>query len=210
MTVSSTSTSSTGSVSSDGTMAAQTTYNYPASASSLTDVPSYTTRTDEWAGRTTGGSAPSTSFANSTASGEKISTITAPDGTVTETHSTDSSGSWNDGLVKQTLIKYGSTTLSNTQIEWEQTPSSGPPRVAYVRVTDDGSTARTKATVLSYTSYNNISSVSERDFTTDGSVSNHFRFGNLRVAKSGDLLRIRRHGKPSAHHAGVSGSVLQI
>lgn len=171
MTVSSNSETTAGSVSSDGTMAAQTNYNYPTSAIGLTDVPSYSTRTDEWAGRTSGGSAPSTTFANSTASGEKISTITAPDGTITETHVVDSSGSWNDGLVKQTLVKYGSTTLSNTQIEWEQTPSSGPPRVAYLRVTDDGSTPRTKATVYSYTSYNNISSVSERDFTTDGSVS---------------------------------------
>ena len=58
MTVSSTSTSSAGSVTSEGSVAAQTTYNYPTSASSLTDAPTYAIRTDEWAGRTSSGSAP--------------------------------------------------------------------------------------------------------------------------------------------------------
>ena len=46
MTVSSTSTTSAGSVTAEGTMAAQTTYSYPTSAQALTDVPTYSTRTD--------------------------------------------------------------------------------------------------------------------------------------------------------------------
>lgn len=171
MVVSSGSTSISGSVTNEGTLAAQTLYNYPASGNALTDVPKYSERSDEWAGRTSGGSAPVYLFENSQGTDEKISTITAPDGTISETHTKDAPGDWDDGLVQQTLIKSGSATLSKTIMEWEQTPTNGPPRMASVRVTDDGTTPRTKATVLSYTTYNNISAVSERDFTTDGSVS---------------------------------------
>src|SRR5437660_7183790 len=157
MTVSSNSQTDPGFIISEGTMAAQTTYSYPTSGQSLTDMPKYDTRTDDWAGRTTGGTAPAYSFANSNATGEKISTITAPDGTISETHTTDDPTNWDDGLVKQTIVKYGSTVFSNTVIDWEQTPNSGPPRVLDVKVTDDGSTPRTKATVFGYTSYNNVS-----------------------------------------------------
>jgi RHS repeat-associated protein len=171
MTVDSTSTTSQGSVLSDGTMAAQTTYSYPGSGQSLTDVPKFSTRADEWAGRTTGGSAPVYQFDNSTATGEKISTITAPDGTVTEVHAIDDPQAWNNGLVKENIIKFGSTILSTTVIDWEQTPNGGPPRVASVRATDNGSPRLTKSVVYGYTSHNNVSSVSERDFTTDGSIS---------------------------------------
>jgi RHS repeat-associated protein len=171
MTVDSTSTSSQGSVSAEGTMAALTTYSYPTSGQSLTDVPKYSTRTDDWAGRTTGGSAPFYQFDNSSGTGEKISTITAPDGTITEVHSIDDPEAWNHGLVKESIIKFGSTIFSTTVIDWEQTPNGGPPRVASMRVTNDGSPRLTKATVYSYTSFNNVSSVSEREFTSDGSIS---------------------------------------
>lgn len=170
MTVSSDSTSSAGTVTSDGTMAAQTTYGYPTSGQSLTDIPKFDSRSDEWAGRTTGGSAPTYTFGNSTAEGVKISTVTAPDETITETHTIDNPGNWDNGLVKQMLVKYGSTVLSNTVIDWEN-PGGVPPRVASVRVTDDGSTQQTKATVFGYTSYNNVSVVSERAFTPNGSIS---------------------------------------
>lgn len=171
MTVDSASTSSTGSVSTEGTMATQTTYSYPTSGQNLSDVPKFETRTDEWAGRTTGGNAPYYTFGAGTVTGEKISTVTSPDETVRETHAIDNPGNWNDGLVKQTVIKYGSTIFSKTDIDWEQTPTNGPPRIASIRVTNDGSTPLTKATVFGYTSYNNLSSLSERDFTNDGSVS---------------------------------------
>jgi RHS repeat-associated protein len=168
MVVNSSSTTSAGSVTSEGTLAAQTTYNYPGSASALTDVPKYSERADEWAGRTSGGSAPVYSFANSQGTNEKISTITAPDGTINETRTKDNPGQGDDGLVQQTSVIYGSTTLAKTLIDWDP---NDPTRVASVRVTDDGSTPRTKATVFSYTTYNNVSDVSERDFTTDGSIS---------------------------------------
>jgi hypothetical protein len=71
MTVSSTSTSSAGSVTSEGTMAAQTTYSYPSTAQALTDVPVYATRTDDWAGRTVNmsGGTPYYTFATNESTG---------------------------------------------------------------------------------------------------------------------------------------------
>lgn len=169
MTVSSDSESSAGTVTSDGTMAAQTTYGYPTSGQSLTDVPKFDSRSDDWAGRTSGGSAPAYTFGNSTATGVKISTVTAPDSTVVETHTIDNPESWDDGLVKQTLVKHGSTAFFNTVIDWEN--PSGVVRMAAIRVTDDGSLPQTKATVFGYGSYNNVTMVSERAFTADGSIS---------------------------------------
>jgi RHS repeat-associated protein len=172
MTVSTTSLTSAGSVTATGSQAAVTEYNYPTSPSGLTDVPAYTTRTDDWAGRTTT-STPQYAFANSTATNEKISKVTAPDGTVTETHSNDLPGQWNDGLVIETDVGYMSggsmVVLSRTRVDWDST-STTIPRIAQVRQTDVAA-GFTKATVMSYTSYNNVSAVSERAFTTDGSVS---------------------------------------
>ena len=170
MTVDSNDPNSAGTVTATGTLATITTYNYPTSASNLTDVPSYTQRTDDWAGRTAG-SASVYTFANSTASGEKLLTVTAPDGTVTVTHSIDNPGNWNDGLVTDTYTQYGSTptVLSHTKIDWDSGATTNQ-RVSQVRTTDVPA-GLTKATALSYTTYNNVSSVSERALTTDGTVS---------------------------------------
>lgn len=171
MKVDSISKTSQGSVSDEGTLAAQTTYSYPDTAQSLTDVPRFNMRTDDWAGRTTGGDAPSYQFSNSNSSGENISTITAPDGTVTEVHAIDAPGQWNDGLVTQNILRFGSATLSKTAMNWEQASNQGPPRVTDVRTTDDGATPLTKSVVYTYGAYENVISVSERDFTDDGSIS---------------------------------------
>lgn len=170
MTVSSTSTSSAGSVTSEGTMAAQTTYSYPTSAQALTDVPTYSTRTDDWAGRTTSvsGAAPYYTFANNESTG--VSTVTGPDGTITETQTIVNSGQWNDGLVSDTYIKDASTTYRQTHIDWQLDTNNKNAR-PYQILTTDSLAGLTNATVLSYTTYNNISSISERDFTTNGTVS---------------------------------------
>ena len=170
ITVSSSSTSSGGSVTAEGTMAARTTYNYPTSAQSLTDVPTYGTRTDDWAGRTTsmGGVAPYYTFTTNEATG--VSTVTAPDGTITETQTIVNSGQWNDGLVSDTYVKSSSTTYTQTHIDWQLDSSNKNPRPYQMLITDSLA-GLTKATVLGYTSYNNVSSVSERDFTTNGTIS---------------------------------------
>jgi len=170
MVVNSSSTTSPGSVTNEGTMAAQTIYDYPTSGIGLTEVPSYGARTDDWAGRTTA-SAPAYSFSNSTGTAEKLSTVTAPDGTVTVTHTVDNPSDWKDGFVSDIYVQDGSSTvLTRTQLDWERDGSDQNPRVYQMRVTDVPSST-TKSTVLYYTSYNNVSVSSERDFTYDGSVS---------------------------------------
>jgi RHS repeat-associated protein len=164
-------------VANEGTQSATSTYNYPGTpvntSTGLLDVPTYSTRTDDWAGRTTGMNgnpsiAPFYTFSVNETSG--ISTVTAPNGAVTESHAIINPGQWNDGLIGETFLdKQGSTALSHTVIDWEQ-GAGGSPRVSQVRKTNDA--GQTKATVLTYAaSYNNVAAVSERNFTTDGSVS---------------------------------------
>lgn len=170
MTVSSTSTSSAGSVTSEGTMAAQTTYSYPTTAQALTDVPVYGTRTDDWAGRTTNmsGGAPYYTFATNESTG--VTTVTAPDQTITETHTIVNPGVWDDGLVSDTYTKTSSTTYTRTHIDWQLDSNNKNPR-PYQILTTESIASLTKATVLGYTTYNNVSSISERDFTSNGTVS---------------------------------------
>ena len=106
MTASTTSTSSTGTVTEGtNTIAATTTYDYPVSANSLSNVPAFAQRTDDWAGRTSGGSAPQYLFSLSEGSTETVSTVTAPDGTVIVAHSIRNAGAWNDGLMTEQRIQ---------------------------------------------------------------------------------------------------------
>jgi len=176
MTVSTTSTSSTGTVTEgSNTTAATTTYGYPTTAQNLTDAPTFSTRTDDWAGRTIA-SAPQFSFAVSEQTSETISTVTAPDNTVTENHSIKNSGAWNDGLLSEVRIQNTNptpTVFQKTVVDWEQTPSGGPPRVASVRITNEA--GKTTGTVLTYGTYNNVTAMSERDFTTNGTLGSELR-----------------------------------
>lgn len=202
MTASTTSTSSTGTVTEGtNTTAATTTYDYPTTASGLSDLPTYSRRTDEWAGRTTGGSAPYYTFAVSETSTETTSTVTAPDGTVGTSKSIKNTGVWNDGLVTETQVQNSSSVvLSKTVISWQQNSSNGTPRVASIRVTNEA--GKTSARVLSYddanTPYNNVSVISERDFTTDGSVSStELRRTEITYVTSSNYLNRRLLRLPS-------------
>jgi hypothetical protein len=169
--VSSSSTSSAGSVTTEGTEASVTSYDYPTSGISLSDLPTFSHRTDDWAGRTVsvGGNPPSYAFSVNESTG--VSTVTAPDGTINETHTIVNSGQWNDGLVSDTYIQYGSgpTILSHTHMDWEQDAGNRNARIYQIRKTDE--TGLTKSTVYTYTNYNNIAVSSDRDFTSDGTVS---------------------------------------
>ncbi|MGH9905040.1 MAG: hypothetical protein ACRD8U_05570, partial [Pyrinomonadaceae bacterium] len=157
-----------GTVTAEGTLAAQTTYNYQGTPANLSDAPFYTTRTDDWAGRTS--VQPVYTFSVDQATG--LSTVAALDGTITETHSIVSSG-FDDGLINRTTSKIGSTVLSDTVFDWEQSSTQGNnPRLTQVRITNEA--GQTKAVVFTYdasTPFNNVSHVSERDLTTNGSVS---------------------------------------
>jgi RHS repeat-associated protein len=174
MTASTTSTSSTGTVTEgSNTQAAITTYSYPTSASSLTDLPTFSTRTDDWAGRTVS-SAPQYTFSVSESSTETTSTVNAPDGSTKVSINVKNTGVWNDGLISETRIQNSSSVVfAKTVFTWAQNPTNGSARLSNIKTTNES--GKTKALVFTYddanTPYNNISVVSERDFTTDGSAS---------------------------------------
>jgi RHS repeat-associated protein len=166
MTVSSTALDQTGTVSTEGTQAALTTYNYPTTAGALSDVPNYTRRTDDWAGRTTGmpttGEAPYFTYSFTQATG--ITTITAPDNTVTETHTIVSAGQWNDGFVSQTITRQGATgpILAEINTDWERDANSKNPRPHQFVIKNDAQDATT--IVITYSTYNNVTVSSIRGF----------------------------------------------
>lgn len=165
-----------GAVTGEGQVAATTEYNYPAGPSNLSRAPGFTRRTDDWAGRTAGmpgtGEAPYHTFAVNHDTG--LTTITAPDGTVTETLANTS-----DGLVKEVVVKSGAAVLSKTVNEWERVIHNGerwtPPRIKKVSLTNE--TGQTRTVLYGYQSwYNNVASVSERDFNlADGSPGPELR-----------------------------------
>ena len=213
MTASTTSTSSTGSVTEGtNTTAATTTYDYSTSASGISDVPTFAHRTDDWAGRTGGGSAPQYTFAVSEQTSETISTVTSPGSspTIMEAHTIKNSGAWNDGLVTETRIQNSSAVVSaKTVLTWEQNSANGTPRLANVRVTVES--GKTTASVFSYddahTPYNNVSVVSERDFTTNGSVSaTELRRTETSYVTASDYLNRRLLHLPSTMKVFPGGS----
>src|SRR2546422_571827 len=72
-----------------------------------------------------------------------------------------------DGLITDTIIKVGATELSHTVLQWDP---NGVSRLSSTRNTNES--GQTKAVVYDqYDDYNNVRRVSERDFTSDGSVS---------------------------------------
>ena len=176
MTVSTTDLTQLGSVTGEGMTAAWTEYNYPTAASSLSDVPKYTRRTDDWAGRTGGGAAPFYTFNVTEGTTNNISTVTAPDGTTTETEIFAATSSLS-GLVKQTTIKRADgAVLNKTVLAWGTDELDNNARLTQVLSTNDA--GQTKAIVYTYEPYqilsdnfNNVIKVSERDFTSDGTLS---------------------------------------
>lgn len=207
MTVSTDSLTDTGSVTAEGTEAATTSYNYPTTASGLSDPPAYTERSDDWAGRTGGGSAPVHYFSVSADEVEVVSTVVTPDGTITETHGMVDPGFPTDGLVTKVIVKYKPTptstpvVVSETQMNWETNPSNFTPRIKDSRFTNDASPRQTKSVTYTYddanTPYNNVSVMSETDFTTDGSVGTVLRRTETTYVTSSSYLNRRIYHLPS-------------
>jgi RHS repeat-associated protein len=213
MTASTTSTSSTGTVTEgSNTQAAITSYNYPTSASGLNDLPTFSTRTDDWAGRTIG-SAPQYSFAVSEGTSDTTTTVTAPDGAVNVSVSIKNSGAWNNGFVTEKRVQNSSSVVfSKTIFNWAQNSTNGTPRLASIQQTNEA--GKTNALVFSYdstTPYNNISVVSERDFTTNGSISTtELRRTETTYVTSSNYLNRRRLHLPSMIKVFPGGSSTPI
>jgi RHS repeat-associated protein len=157
--------SSTGAIG-DGTEKAYVSYNYPASASSLTDAPSFSQWTQSPAA-TTGGTATWT-VASSSGSGTKLFTITNPDSsTVTLTRS-DTSGT-DFGLLTQMEVKNSSgTSMAKSQISYT-TDGGGQPQVANIVSYDDATPSANQTKVdFDYDSYGNVTNTREYGFKQSG------------------------------------------
>ncbi|MGB7922713.1 MAG: hypothetical protein WCF57_05655, partial [Pyrinomonadaceae bacterium] len=170
MTASTTSLSETGFVAGEGQVAASTVYNYPEGRQFLLDAPTYTRRTDDWAGRTAGMNGtmepPYFTFSNNQNEGSFVSTITAPDGTVTET---TISGLVDTTEIKKPLLGNSYQTYAKTRIQWETVGSgSTNRRLKQMQATNEA--GQTKTTEYAYSTYNNISQVTERDFNIDAAT----------------------------------------
>ncbi|MBI1763666.1 MAG: RHS repeat protein [Acidobacteria bacterium] len=157
----------TGSVTNIGQVAATTEYNYPTTPSNLSAVPKYTQRTDTWAGQTT---APMVyQFAIDTANDK--TTITAPDGTTTETTKYSYNGCLAGcipGFIKQVTVKQGATTLATTLYEYEQpTGSNGDDRIKKITFTNEAGKVRVTEFEI-YDSFNNVKKLVERGY--DGNI----------------------------------------
>jgi RHS repeat-associated protein len=171
-------TTETGSVISEGQIAASTTYNYPLNIPSPlpNDVPYYTTRTDDWAGRTSAQAITTYQVEKYTVNNVTKAKITSPDGTITETWSKIAPDQWNDGLVSdiftKTLINPQLQTYkiwSHTKLFWgNQINTNGRqnPRVEKIEVTNEAD--QTITTTLQFDNYNNPIVVRQHDFAAPG------------------------------------------
>lgn len=160
LTVSTSAQDQTGTVNPGEQVAATTTYDYPSSTppSGLTSAPTYTLRTDDWAGRTTG-------IANTTFEIGQTIKITAPDGTISESISNDSS----DVIELKRTSPLGVTTVySRTKFEWEADVNQNNRHIIRVQTTTDAylPSAKTKTIGYTYTDYNNLDELIEYDFNT--------------------------------------------
>ncbi|MBK8151365.1 MAG: RHS repeat protein [Acidobacteria bacterium] len=183
MVASTNSLTTTGTITSDGQWAAWTKYNYPGTdteppSSTLSDMPKYNKRIDEWRGRTSDGNPPETYFNVVDETSTRTTTITTPDGAVSETIANRNTAAWNDGLITQTSLKDSSgNVFSKTAYTWEEGSTvwgRHNPRVKRTEVTNDA--GLTKAIVLEYVdlnnvacAYNNVCQVKEHDYAAAGS-----------------------------------------
>lgn len=145
-----------------GTEAASTEYNYPLTTPSPapSKVPTYTTRTDDWAGRTTS-SAAVTSFSNSVSGTVRTTTVTNPDGTKLETKQTINTGVWNDGVIDSVrfLKSDGTTEMSVQNNTWTQNGSR--PQLTRTAAKDEAGNWTSQT--FTYNSYDLVTETKEFD-----------------------------------------------
>ncbi len=133
-----------------GTMSTQTVYNYPASASNLTDAPKYTTKTESWHGSDTGTAV--TSYSVNNTANPRTTTITLPNGTKNKTYSYNNT-TWNDGMLYKTeFLSPTNAVLSKQEMTWAQGYNTAP-RVTQILSTDEKN--QTKKQTFTYGTYYN-------------------------------------------------------
>jgi RHS repeat-associated protein len=176
-------TSEMGSVTNTSTYveAASTRYNYAGTditppSPTLTDVPKYNARTDDWIGRT--GSVPVTTYGLSEDASTKTTQTTAPDNTATVTVSIKNPGQWNDGLVKETYVTSPgrATPWMRAIYKWQEgdiTRGRKNPRIEKIETINEA--GQSKATTFVYDLYNNPISIKEHDFASTEQLGTELR-----------------------------------
>ena len=152
---------------SDGTEKSYVNFNYPTSASSLTDSPAFTQRT-EYPAATSGGTAVHSYATGGTTGTNKTFTISRPDSsTVTLTRS-DASGV-DFGLLTKTEIKNsGGTPMAKAEIAYANDPG-GQPQVQNVISYDDATPTANQVKVdFDYDSYGNVTNTRQYGFQESG------------------------------------------
>ena len=98
-----------------------------------------------------------------------ITTVTAPDNTVMETHTIVAAGQWNDGFVNKTITRQGAggPILSQMELEWERDANAQNPRPRQFIVKNDAQQAVT--IVVTYSTFNNVTVSSIRVSTVSRS-----------------------------------------
>lgn len=216
MTVNSTSLNSTGSVTNDGEIAATTEYNYPLTLSSpLTDVPAYTSRTDDWLGRTTAGSAPVTTYSvfRNTGNARTETRMTAPDGTITETWAKIAPQQWDDGLVTDTFLKtkppLADIIWSHTKTFWENQPAApGRKNIRIEKIESTNDAGQTRATTFDYDSYNNQTEIAEHDFADPGVLGAELRRTEINYQTASNWVNRRLVNLPLSVKTFVGSTVI--
>jgi RHS repeat-associated protein len=151
-----------GTISSIGSETQQTLYNYTAGPdSTLADAPTYTSETETWAGMTTGAAV--TTYAVQQDATPRSVTITLPDGTQSVQLSYNHAGQYDDGLVFQDQTKDSNgNPLQTSATQWEQGDYNAP-RPKNISVTDELN--QTTGTEFSYgTHYNQVIEARKYDY----------------------------------------------
>jgi RHS repeat-associated protein len=154
---------------SDGTQKGYVTFNYPTTGSSLTDAPSFTTRT-EFPAATSGGTAVCSYATGGTPGTNKSFTITRPDSSTMTLTRSDVSGNVAYGLLTQTEIKNSAgTSMAKSVITYANDPG-GSPQVQNVIGYDDATPTPNQIKVdFDYDSYGNNTNKREYGFQQGGS-----------------------------------------
>jgi RHS repeat-associated protein len=189
MTVSSTSTSVTGTISSSdlATTASTSEYTYVSDGSStpLTDVPKFNLRTDIWKGPTSNQTSATSYNSVEETSGSTTTTVSVTDGGTTISYITKTdpgTGYTNETTVEQTGTGQLSSQLAKTKYFWDIKSSANNPMRSYftylkkVEVTNDAKpTPQTRATEFDVDFYNNTTLVRECEIAAPGSNCTELR-----------------------------------
>lgn len=177
------------------TEAALTRYNYPGTdveppAPTLTDLPKYNKRTDDWIGRP-GATAPQTLYNITEDTDTRKTQITAPNNTVSATVFHKKPGQWDDGLIKETYVTSAGRTIpwSKTIYTWQEgqtTNGRRDPRVEKLESINEA--GQSQARTFEYDNYNNQTKIREHGYAASGQVGTELRRTEIGYQTDGSWL----------------------